>query len=103
MQLLGWLPRCAGLGGFWESFGRAEASGSREGLSAAPCLQVCTAAPLLDLKLSREGTQALEQSARESDGVALGDRIIGVLGSARLIVGIFDLGGLSNLINSMIP
>lgn len=87
----------------WAGFGRAEASCSREGLCTAPCLQVCTAAPFLDLKLNPEGTQALEQSAWERDGVALEDMIIAVLGSARLTVGIYDLGGLSNLNNSTIP
>lgn len=82
----------------WAGFGRAEALCSREGLCSAPCLQVCTAAPFLDLKLNREGTQ----SAWERDGVALEDMIIAVLGRTRLIVGIYDLGGLSNLNNSMI-
>lgn len=97
----GWmqLPGCPGvLGWFWESWGIMQ----QRGLRAAPCLQVCTAAPFLDLKLSREGTRALEWSAWERDGVALGDMIIAVLGSARLIVRIYDLGGLSNRNNSMI-
>lgn len=49
------------------------------------------------MKLSGEDTQALEQSAWERDGVALGDMIIAVLRSAGLKVGIYDLGGLSNL------
>lgn len=63
-QLPGWLPKCAGL--VWGELRHHAA----EGLCAAPCLQVCTAAPLLHLKLDREGTQALERSAWERDGVA---------------------------------